>query len=94
VAPTLRVRGWWIFGARTRVIDPALFTGPTALASWKGVQDDPSARLTHTSAAIFYMFDSSTDPDNTQTEGVLATYRMHLRARSLSVGPPPYAACP
>ncbi|QGG94321.1 protein-glutamine glutaminase family protein [Actinomarinicola tropica] len=96
VAPTLRVRRWlWIFMARTEVIDPALFGGPVAQSTWKSVQNDPNATLTPSSASIFYLWGSVTDPDNSQTEGVLATYRLHLRNRSLSPsGPPPYAHCP
>ena len=95
VAPIVRVRRWWIFGARTEVIDPALFGHPVSQATWKSVQGDPTATLTPTSADIFMKFGSTTDPDNSQTEGVLATYRMHLKNRALSAaGPPPYAHCP
>ena len=44
---------------------------------------------------IFYLWGLITDADNSQTEGVLATYRSQLQARSLSsAGPPPYAHCP
>ncbi len=93
VAPILRVRSWFLI-SRTMVVDPALFTAPVKESTWKAVQDDPNASLTHTSADIFWLWTLGTDPDNSQTEGVLATYRLKLRTRSLDVGPPPYAYCP
>lgn len=95
VAPTVRVRSWWFlpFGS-TRVVDPALFTAVVSQTTWKGVQGDPNATLTGSSRHIFYLWGSETDADNSKTEGVLATYRGMLQARSLSAaGPPPYAAC-
>jgi hypothetical protein len=95
VAPTLCVRGRKFWQARDMVIDPALFTTPVSQATWKGVQGDPSATLTPTSASIFMLFGMSTDPTYAQTNVVLANYRLALLNRSLSpVGPPPYAACP
>jgi len=95
VAPTVRVRRWWWFGASTQVIDPALFTGPVAQSTWQAAQEDPNSQLTGSSARIFYLWGSVTDDDNSQTETVLATYRSQLKARALSSsGPPPYAHCP
>lgn len=96
VAPTLRVRsGWWLFGTvRTHVVDPALFTQPVTQTTWHSVQNDPNASLTGTSKDIFWLWSSGTDPDNSQTEGVLATYRAKLQARAIGPsGPPPYGHC-
>lgn len=93
VAPIVRVRRWLILSG-TYVIDPALFTSPVAQSTWRDVQNDPNPRLTPSAARIFYLWGSITDDDNSKTEGVLATYRAQLRARSLSsAGPPPYAHC-
>ncbi len=95
VAPTLRVRsGWWpLSTVRTWVVDPALFTEPVTQATWQSVQNDPSSTLTGTSKDIFWLWSSGTDPDNSQTEGVLATYRAKLQARAIGpYGPPPL--CP
>lgn len=95
VAPTLCVRGRKFWQARDMVIDPSLFTTPVSQATWKGVQGDPSATLTPTSASIFMIFGMQTDPGYVQTNQVLANYRLALLNRSLSAaGPPPYAACP
>lgn len=95
VAPTLRVRTWWLFPiGRTYVVDPALFTQPVPQGTWQSVQNDPNSTLTGTSREIFYLWGSVTDPDNSQTEEVLATYRATLQARSIGPsGPPPYAHC-
>lgn len=95
VAPTVRVRaGWWQLFGSTQVVDPALFGDPVAQATWASVQNDPNASLTGTSKDVFWLWDSSPDPDNSRTESVLAQYRAALHARSISaVGPPPYAAC-
>ena len=58
----------------------------------------PNAQLVGTSAAIFWRGSNgatNTDQAYTQTNIVLATYRLQLKNRSLSaVGPPPYANCP
>jgi hypothetical protein len=95
VAPTLCVRGPRFWQAREMVIDPSLFTTPVTQSTWKGVQGDPNATLTPTSAAIFMIFSMSTDPTYSLTNGVLATYRLQLLNRSLGPsGPPPYAICP
>jgi Glutaminase len=98
VAPTLCVRLSWFFLTEERVIDPSLFTQPVSRATWKSVQGDPNAQLVGTSAAIFRRTingATTTDPTYTQTNIVLATYRLQLKNRSLSaVGPPPYAFCP
>lgn len=92
VAPTLCVRGPGIFQAQTMVIDPSLFTTPVSKATWKSVQGDPTAMLTDSAASDFLW--GSTDPNYTQTDHVLATYRLKLQARSLQMGPPPYVNCP
>ena len=98
VAPTLCVRiCWWFpFWTQEQVIDPSLFKAPVSKAKWKSVQGDPNATFVSTSADIFSRFFGSeqTDPAYTQTNIVLAKYRLKLQARSLSlVGPPPYN-CP
>ena len=94
VAPTLCVRGPWFFWRRTMVIDPSLFTMPVPEATWKGVQGDPAASLTPSAASIFYLWGSVTDPTYTQTNQVLATYRLKLQNRAIQLGAPPYANCP
>jgi len=94
VAPTLCVRGKGFFQTQSMVIDPSLFTTPVSKATWKGVQGDPSATLTDSDASIFYLWGSVTDPTYTQTNQVLATYRLHLLNRAIQYGPPPYVYCP
>ena len=97
VAPTICVRYWYFFFPfiREMVIDPALFTTPVTEATWKGVQNNPGATLTDADWTIFYLWTNATDPTFTQTDQVLATYRLKLQLRSQSpVGPPPYANCP
>lgn len=93
VAPTLRVRTRrFMCCAETMVIDPSLFGGPVPEATWKGVQGDPNATLTQSDASDFLW--GQTDPTYTQTNQVLATYRLQLQNRSIQQGPPPYANCP
>ncbi|MGA7733513.1 MAG: protein-glutamine glutaminase family protein [Chloroflexia bacterium] len=94
VAPTLCVRGRRFFLTQTMVIDPSLFTTPVSKATWKSVQGDPAATLTDSAASIFYLWGNATDPTYTQTNQVLATYRLQLQLRSINQGPPPYANCP
>jgi hypothetical protein len=94
VAPTLCVRRFWFFPTREMVIDPSLFTAPVTKSTWKSVQGDPGATLTDSSAAIFYLWGNVTDPTYVQTNQVLAMYRLQLKNRSLTLGPPPYANCP
>lgn len=101
VAPTLCVRGrFWFFWWRRRemVIDPSLFDEPVSRAVWKGVQGDPGAKLVGTGCNVFYRSSNGNvvnyDADYSQTNQVLATYRLALKTRSLNVGPPPYANCP
>jgi hypothetical protein len=94
VAPTLCVRGRWFFNTRQMVIDPSLFTTPVTKAQWKAIQNDPNATLTDSDGSIFYLWGNVTDPNYTQTNQVLATYRLELQLRSIQVGPPPYANCP
>jgi hypothetical protein len=92
VAPTLCVRGPGFFKTQSMVIDPSLFTTPVSEVTWKGVQGDPNATLTDTAASDYYW--GSTDPNYTDTNQVLAEYRLQLQTRSLQQGPPPYANCP
>ena len=96
VAPTLCVRNGWLRTTRM-VIDPALFSGPVTKATWKGVQGDPGAALEDSDASIFYRSQGAgftqTDPTYTQSDTVLATYRLQLQNRANQFGPPPYA-CP
>ncbi len=93
VAPTVEVASWG--SAQTYVIDPALFEGPVPLATWKGVQGDPAATLTHTGADIFHYYYAphTYDPTYSLTNGVLADYRNELKLRCASSGPPPYLNC-
>ncbi len=102
VAPTLCVRGPGLFRTTEMVIDPALFSAPVSVAGWQGVQGDPGATLTPSDGSVFYLWGtgsglswgSYTDPAYSQTNSVLAFYRLQLQARALSAsGPPPYA-CP
>jgi hypothetical protein len=94
VAPTLCVRGRWFFNTQQMVIDPSLFTTPVTKAQWKAIQNDPNATLTDSDGSIFYLWGNVTDPSYTQTNTVLATYRLQLQLRAIQVGPPPYANCP
>jgi hypothetical protein len=98
VAPTVcvRRRPWWWFGcSRELVIDPSMFTTPVSKATWKGAQNNPGATLTDSDWTIFYLWGSITDPTFTQTNQVLANYRLALQLRSQGPsGPPPYANCP
>ncbi len=91
VAPTLEVD---INGVpQTYVIDPSLFDAPVPLATWKGVQGDPSATLTPSPASQFTL-GGGTDPTYAQTNSVLTTYRNMLKLRSVGPdGPPPYTSC-
>jgi hypothetical protein len=93
VAPTLCVRGPRWFRTRRMVIDPSLFTTPVSEGTWKGVQGDPGATLTHTDASVFW-HGGGTDPTYSSSNAILAQYRLALQARSIQVGPPPYANCP
>jgi hypothetical protein len=93
VAPTLCVRGPRWFQTQRMVIDPSLFSNPVTEATWKGVQGDPSATLTHTDASVFW-HGGGGDPGYVSTNSILAQYRLALLNRSLASGPPPYAACP
>ena len=96
VAPTICVRRWWpfwFFCPREMVIDPSMFTTPVTKATWKAAQNNPGATLTDTDWTDFLF--GATDPTFSQTNTVLATYRMQLQLRSQGPsGPPPYANCP
>ena len=94
VAPTLQVSTGG--GVQTYVIDPSLFQEPVPQTTWHGVQGDPAATLTPTSADLFHWVwnPTLTDPTYAQTNTVLATYRNALKLRSVSSnGPPPYTNC-
>lgn len=93
IAPTLCVRSSKLFQTRRMVIDPALFTTPVSEATWKGVQGDPNATLTHTGADQFW-HGGGTDLTYTASNAILAQYRLTLQNRANQVGPPPYANCP
>ena len=93
VAPTLCVRGPTYWQWQTMVIDPSLFAAPVSLATWKGVQGDPGATLTHTGPEQFWP-GGGTDPTYSASNYYLAQYRLALQNRSNQLGPPPYANCP
>ncbi len=61
--------------------------------TWKGVQGDPGATLTHTGADVFW-HGGGTDPTYSQSNAILAQYRLALQNRANQFGPPPYANCP
>jgi hypothetical protein len=100
VAPTLCVRvpfylpffPFPFYRSQRMVIDPSLFTKPVTGATWKGVQGDPNAVLTYTSADQFWPY-GGTDPTYSDTNYYLGVYRMALQLRSVQQGPPPYAVC-
>jgi hypothetical protein len=97
VAPTVCVRSGCLFGRAEMVIDPSLFTTPVTKSTWKGAQGDVNAALQDSDWTIFWRSkgggSTTTDPTFVQTDQVLSTYRLQLQARSLNVGPPPYAHC-
>jgi hypothetical protein len=96
VTPTICVRRWfwWFLWPQRMVIDPSLFTNPVTPETWKSVQGNPPATLTHTSWTYFWQ-NGTSDPTFATTNHYLALYRLYLQQRSLSsVGPPPYAHCP
>ncbi len=93
VAPTLCVRGPYIFQSQQMVIDPSLFTTPVSKPTWKGVQGDPGATLTDTDWTQFW-HGGGDDPTYANTNYYLNFYRLALQARAVQVGPPPYAYCP
>jgi glutaminase-like protein len=93
VAPTLCVRGKKLLQTQRMVIDPSLFTTPVSDATWKGVQGDPNATLTHTGPEQFG-HGGSTDPTYSASDSVLAQYRLVLQNRANQLGPPPYENCP
>jgi hypothetical protein len=97
VAPTICVwHGWWWFSCgQDMVIDPSMFTTPVTKATWKAAQNNSGATLTDSDWTIFYLWGMVTDPTFSQTNQVLATYRLQLQLRSQgAAGPPPYANCP
>ena len=97
VAPTVCVRSGCLGGTQEMVIDPSLFDKPVTKGTWKSVQGDAGAVLQDSAWTIFYRSQNAgytdTDPTFAKTNGVLNTYRAALQARSLTVGPPPYAGC-
>jgi len=93
VAPTVCVRGGKLFQTQRMVIDPSLFTTLVSEATWKGVQGDVNATLTHTGADQFW-HGGGTDPTYSASNAILAQYRLALLNRANQEGPPPYANCP
>lgn len=93
VAPTILVRGPWFFQLRRMVIDPSLATGPLFKLAWKLLMQDANASLVDTDASQYWP-SGGTDPTYSQTNADLQIHRLLLRARSLQIGPPPYANCP
>lgn len=96
VAPTICVRrwSWWFLWPSEKVIDPSLFSTPVSKATWKSVQNNPSATLTDTDWTQFWK-SGGPDPTFSHTNTVLEDHRVLLQLRSQSsVGPPPYAHCP
>jgi hypothetical protein len=93
VAPTLCTRAPKRFRTQVTVIDPSLFTSPVPEATWKGMQGDPGATLTHTGADQFW-HGGGTDPTYSASNAILAQYRLALQTRAIQIGPPPYANCP
>jgi hypothetical protein len=93
VAPTLCVRHRF-YRVEDMVIDPALFQAPVSEATWKGIQGDPNATLTPSDASLYWRNAIPTDPNYVDTNTRLQYYRLALKNRSLSFGPPPYANCP
>jgi hypothetical protein len=95
VAPTILVRGPWFFQVRRMVIDPSLTIGPVTKDAWRLVMQDAAASLQDTDAGqYYYNSPGSTDPTYSLTNADLQTHRLLLKARSLQIGPPPYANCP
>ena len=96
VAPTILVRGPWIFQVRRMVIDPSLTTGPVTKDGWRNIMQDSAATLEDTVATQYsYMSPGSSDPTYSTTNSELISFRLQLKTRSLSShGPPPYANCP
>lgn len=93
VAPTILVRGPWFLQIRRKVIDPSLASGPLTRDAWRLVMQDGAASLLDTDASQ-YGYGGGTDPTYSQTNTDLQTHRLLLKARSLQIGPPPYANCP
>ncbi len=96
VAPTLNVK----VGAASMkyVIDPSMFAEPVTQSTWVAAQNDASAQLAATTAAVFYRAKDGTlsydDGNYTQTKSVLATYRGKLKVQASGKdGPPPYEPC-
>jgi hypothetical protein len=93
VAPTILVRSSWFFPLRRMVVDPSLATGPLTKDDWRLVMQDSTASLVDSDASQYQYYDG-TDPTFSQTNTDLQVFRLALKARSLLIGPPPYAACP
>jgi Glutaminase len=93
VAPTLVVATGT--GDQTYVVDPALFNEPVPQATWVSIQNSPNPTLTPTGPEVFHQFTipPSLDPTYSHTNNVLEDYRIQLRLRSASNGPPPYTNC-
>ncbi len=95
VAPTILVRGPWIFQVRRMVIDPSLATGPLTELNWRLLMQDASATLQDTDATqYYYNSPTSSDPTYSTTIAELISFRLQLKSRSLQIGSPPYSNCP
>jgi len=94
VAPTVCVRRrWW--SSEDMVLDPALFTTPVSLTTWKAAQGDTAATLAPSAASLYWRVVMPSDPSYVDTNYRLTYYRLQLKNRSLQpAGPPPYAFCP
>jgi len=77
------------------VLDPALFTTPVSLTTWKAAQGDTAATLAPSAASLYWRVVMPSDPSYVDTNYRLTYYRLQLKNRSLQpAGPPPYAFCP
>jgi hypothetical protein len=92
VAPSVPVDS----GARSpvaHIIDPSLFGDVVPLAEWQAAQGDPSSQIVQSDPSVFQRRRDGRvtyDADYSQTARVLAVYRLKLKNRVVSLGPPPY----
>ena len=97
VAPTLcvaRTQGF-LFWTERMVFDPALFSEPVTMKTWKDIQKSPSAMVTETAGTYYnWIWSEPDDFGYADTNYYLDFYRYQLLSRTASYGPPPYANCP
>jgi hypothetical protein len=94
VAPIVRVSTG--SGIQVYVIDPSMFAEPVPQAVWEYAQRDPTHTIAITGPDVYYRSSSgseSYDPTYSDTESYLNTFRIQLKNRSATYGPPPYASC-